>query len=324
MILGFWQTLPRPILAMAPLANVTDCAFRNIIAKTGKPHVLFTEFVSADGLQSEVAREKLLIDFKYSEIERPIVAQIFGAKPENCYKTALLIKDLGFDGIDINMGCPDKAVLKQGAGIALCKTPKLAQEIVLATKEGAGLLPVSVKTRTGFNRESVDEWIPVLLETGPAAITVHGRTCKELSQVAADWNAIAKAKKLAVGTGTLVLGNGDVSSREDALLKCAQYGTDGAMIGRAIFGNPWLFNPSLKKEDLSLPEQLAVLLEHISLFETWLLPHKNFDTMKKHFKAYVHGFVGAKELRMALMETHSSSEVKAVLEEFISPHTCPV
>ncbi len=170
---SFWNKLPRPFFALAPLANVTDCAFRELVAKYGKPDVMWTEFVSADGLCSPVGREKLMIDLAYTEAERPIVAQIFSSKPENIREAAKLVALLGFDGVDINMGCPDRTIEKQNAGAALIKNPKLAQEIIYAAKEGAGDLPVSVKTRIGYNKDILDEWIPMLLLTKPAAITIH-------------------------------------------------------------------------------------------------------------------------------------------------------
>src|SRR6185436_28374 len=176
---GFWGKLNKPIMALAPMANVTEAAFRHMIAKYGKPDVMWTEFVSADGLLSG-GREKLLVDFWYGEEERPIVAQIFGATPEHFYKVAQLVKDLKFDGVDINMGCPERSIQKQGSCAALIGNPKLAQEIIAATKEGAGDLPVSVKTRIGLSQITLDEWLPVLLKSDLGAITLHLRTRKEM------------------------------------------------------------------------------------------------------------------------------------------------
>jgi tRNA-dihydrouridine synthase len=236
MISGFWQKLKKPIFVLAPMANVTDCAFRQIIVKYGKPDVVWTEFVSCDGLCSE-GRANILIDLKYSEMERPIIAQIFGAKPDNFYKTALLLQELGFDGIDINMGCPDKSVSgKQGSGAALIQEPKLAQKIILETKRGAGKLPVSVKTRLGFNKNVLDTWLPNLLETEPAAITIHARTKKEMSKVPAHWDEIAKAVEIrntydSSPKKTLILGNGDVQDLVEAQKRVDETGCDGVMIG---------------------------------------------------------------------------------------------
>ncbi|MBI5729089.1 MAG: tRNA-dihydrouridine synthase [Candidatus Magasanikbacteria bacterium] len=319
MISGFWTKLKRPIMALAPMANVTDCAFRRIIAKYGKPDVMFTEFVSCDGLMSP-GRDKLLIDFRYTEAERPIVAQIFGSKPDNFYKTALLCQELDFDGIDINMGCPDKNVEKQGAGAYMMKNPKVAQKVVSATMRGAGKLPVSVKTRIGYNKNELATWLPALLNTELAAITVHCRTRKEMSLVPARWEHVAEAVALrdSSGSQTLILGNGDVPNLAEAEKKVAETGADGVMIGRGIFGNPWCFNRTRRPEDISLVERLRVMVEHTYLFEKLLGEHKNFDIMKKHYKAYVAGFNGAKELRIQLMEkAENAATVEEVVEKFI-------
>ena len=305
------------------MSNVTDSAFRFLFAKYGKPDVSWTEFVSVDGLVSR-GREHLLIDLKYDESERPIVAQIFGGKPENYFKVAQLLKELKFDGIDINMGCPDKNVEKQGAGASLMKNPSLAQEIILATKEGAGGLPVSVKTRIGYSKNNLAEWIPALLQTNPAAITVHARTRKEMSLVPARWEHVKEAVQIrdafqTSGEKTLILGNGDVVDLADAYKKAEETGCDGVMIGRAVFGNPWVFNRKIKREDISIPDRLKVMVEHTYLFDKFLRGHKGFDVMKKHYKAYVSGFDGAKELRVELMENSDTPEmVEKIVNEFIA------
>src|SRR3989338_6691609 len=214
---GFWKKLKKPIFALAPMSNVTDAAFLRIITKYGKADIMWTEFVSCDGLASK-GRDKLLVDFMFTKAERPIVAQIFGSKPENFYKTALLLRELGFDGIDINMGCPDKNVEKQGAGAKLMKNPELAREIIRAAKRGAGALPVSVKTRIGYNKNELAAWLPALLETEPAAIIIHCRTRQEMSLVPARWEHIAEAVALRdkAGSSTLILGNGDVANLDEA------------------------------------------------------------------------------------------------------------
>ena len=186
-MLGFWQKLNKPIFVLAPMADVTDAAFRRIIAKYGKPDVMWTEFVSADGLAlaPEAGRKKLLKHLEYSESERPIVAQFFTSTPENMKKAAKLALELGFDGVDINMGCPDRSVEKQGAGASLMKNVALARELVRAAKEGAGTLPVSVKTRTGYSKPDLENWLPEILKEDPAVVTVHARTRKEMSKVPA-------------------------------------------------------------------------------------------------------------------------------------------
>ena len=315
---NFWKALTHPILALAPMANVTDAAFRQIIAKYGKPDVMFTEFTSCDGLVSR-GREKLLIDLKFSADERPIVAQFFGSNPENFFHCAKLARELGFDGIDINMGCPDRAVEKQGAGAALIKNPRLAREIIAAAKEGAGSasrqMPVSVKTRLGYNNIELDEWLPVLLETNLAAITIHARTRKEMSAVPAHWDSVKRAVEIRnqMNSRTLILGNGDVKDSTEALLRIKETGCDGVMIGRGIFGNPWLFSSARDYRKVELPEKLRVMLEHTLLFEKLFQNQKNFDVMKKHYKAYVSGFDGAKELRLKLMESRTGEQIRDIL-----------
>ena len=337
-MINFWQNLKKPIFCLAPMADVTDCAFRILIAKHGTPDIFFTEFVSADGLCS-AGKEKLLIDLKYSENEHPIVAQIFGSKPENFEEVARMLATMGFDGIDINMGCPVKKVLNQNSCSALIRTPELAKEIILATKSGAPSLTVSVKTRIGFNKVEIDTWIPAILETNPAALTVHLRTVKEMSKVPAHWELMKdivaiRDKMNPVKDGarskTLIIGNGDVVDLEDAQRKIQETGCDGVMLGRAVFGNPTLFadkeffrvlgkNPqTTQKLFVSSPqEKLKMMLEHTKLFEQMLGGHKNFAIMKKHYKAYVNGFDGAKELRVKLMDAESAQEVENIVNDYL-------
>ena len=323
---GFWDTLPRPFFTVAPMADVTDAAFRQMIAKYsrhgepgGGPDVFWTEFVSSDGLCS-AGRDILLRDLAYSENEHPIVAQLFGSHPEHMQKAAELIASLGFDGIDINMGCPDRSIEKQGSGAAHIKNPKLAQEVILATMSGAGDLPVSIKTRVGYNKEILNEWLPKLLETKPAAITVHARTRKELSLVPARWGLVTRAVEIARGSGTLIIGNGDARDIADAEKKVAATGADGVMFGRAIFGSPWFFDRS-RTTAPALSERLEILIEHTKLFEKLLGDIKSFAIMKKHYKAYVHGFDGAKELRVSLMEASDASAVEATARAFIAENS---
>ena len=309
------------------MSDVTDIAFRYMLAKYGKNRenkdkvVFWTEFVAADGLADKLGRKKLAHILKYKERERPIVAQVFGANLENMKKACQYIASLGFDGIDINMGCPDKSVISQGAGSALIKNPKLAREIIQSAHAGiksAGLnTPVSVKTRVGFNKEDIDNWIPELLKEDISALTIHLRTTKELSLVPANWELIKKVKKCIEKSGKdiLLIGNGDVASLKDAEDKAREYGCDGVMIGRGVFGNPWFFGGGLS----SAREKMEVLIEHTQVFdEELVLPkHKGFDVMKKHFKAYVNGFDGAKELRIKLMETENSKQVEKTINTFI-------
>ena len=347
---NFWNKLSRPIMALAPMADVTDAAFRRIIAKYSKsesaatPFVMWTEFVSADGLCHPVGREKLLIDLQFTEAERPIVAQLFGANPTKMEEAAALITSLGFDGLDINMGCPDRTIERQGAGAALIKNPTLAREIIRAAKRGvasAGLpdgkagrpMPVSVKTRLGNNHDELENWLPALLAEAPAVITLHARIRKEMSKVPARWERVKEAIKIrdALGSSTLIFGNGDLTDVADAYRRVAETGADGAMLGRAIFGNPWLFKanqnvigrdfPSLtgsRQLHSDLPDmktRLRILLEHTKLFDQLLGQYKSFAIMKKHFKAYLSGVDGADKFRQKLMLAPDAATVEEIINE---------
>jgi len=318
--MSFWNTLKKPILALAPMADVTDTAFRAVIAAHGKPDVMWTEFVSADGLYHtrerhgvQDAENPLMHALRFTESERPIVAQLFGSNVETMEYAARLVAGLGFDGIDINMGCPDKSVEKQGAGAALMKNPEHARRIIAAAQKGAGSIPVSVKTRIGYSKNELATWLPELLKESPAAVTLHARTRKEMSLVPARWEHVAEAVEIrdALLSRALILGNGDIESVADAREKVAASGADGAMLGRAIFGNPWLF-AGKKTEDIPIAQRLAVLLEQCYLFETYT-PRKHFAVMKKHFKSYTTGMHGAAELREKLMECNSADEVAEVV-----------
>ena len=215
----FWHALPRPFFALAPMADVTDVAFRAMFAKYGKPDVFWTEFVSADGLCSPAGREALKVDLLFEEDQRPIVAQLFTSVPEHMYQAGMYVKELGFDGLDINMGCPDRKIEKQGCGCAMIKNPELAVAVIEAAKETG--LPVSVKTRTGYNQDEIDSWIPVLLGAGIAALSVHLRTRKEMSKVPAHWEYMHRIVALRdeLAPETLIIGNGDVMSIADGIVK---------------------------------------------------------------------------------------------------------
>jgi tRNA-dihydrouridine synthase len=277
---------------------------------------MWTEFVSADGLNS-VGQKKLLVDLKYSEKERPIVAQLFTGHPDEMKKAATLVARLGFDGLDINMGCPDRAVQKQGGGAALIKNPKIALNVLEAARAGTSI-PVSIKTRIGFN--SIDlKWIEFILKQNLPALTVHLRTRKEMSDKPAHWDLMPTIVKIRdkISPRTLIIGNGDVQSLEQAKEYAEKYGCDGVMIGRGIFGAPWFFDGCKEK---SPKERLKILVEHAKSFEKTYCGKKhikNFDVMKKHFKAYVSGWEGAKDLRTKLMGTKNAKEVEGIVGEYV-------
>lgn len=315
----FWKDLKKPFFVMAPMADVTDVAFRALVAKHGAPHVFWTEFVSADGLYHTREIQKLpdsenplMRDLLKGEGQRPIVAQIFSSNPEMIAYATKLVAELGFDGVDLNMGCPDRSVEKQGCGAAMMKSPEVARAVIRAAK-GASDLPVSVKTRIGYNKESLDEWLPVILEEAPAALTLHLRTRKEMSLVPADWELMPRAVEIRnrVNPEVLLIGNGDVTSVEQGARLVIESGCDGAMIGRGMFGNPWVF-AGRTPEDTPLAEKLAALVELAHGFES-ISPPKNFAILKKHIKAFVTGFAGAAELRARLMEAESAAELEKII-----------
>lgn len=336
--LGFWAKLPKPIIVLAPMADVTDVSFRQMFAKYGKPDVTWTEFVSADGLclapktnidkDGLSGHDKLWKDLQYFENERPIVAQLFSGNPKYMEEAAYQVTKAGFDGIDINMGCPDKAIQRQKAGSFLIKEPKRASLLIEAAKKGVKRasremkkepIPVSVKTRLGFNTDVMEEWVTHILKAKPAVLTLHARTRKEMSKVPANWNRIKDAVELrnTLKSETLIFGNGDVTSRIDAEQKVKETGCDGVMVGRGIFGNPWFFDKASQGgKTISLEQKLKALVEHTYIFEKYL-SHKNFALMKKHYKAYVHGFEHAKELRADLMDAKDVREVEEIVEKFL-------
>ena len=315
---NIWQRLPRPFFMLAPMANVTDTAFRQVVATHGRPDLMVTEFTSCEGLCS-AGRDRLVRELEFSALERPLLAQLFGPRPEAFYQCGRLARQLGFAGVDINTGCPDRAVVRQGAGCALIGDAARIAEIIAATKEGAGELPVSVKTRLGVDSDILDRWLPALLRAAPAAIAIHARTMREQSAVPAQWDAVARAVKLASGSGVAIIGNGDVRDLAHAERLVESSGADGVMLGRAIFGNPWLFNRAVDKARLGLARVLTVMLDHARLFDQLLGDVKNFVEMRRHFKAYVAGFPQAKRLRVALMQTSSLADAERVVGDYLAP-----
>ncbi len=340
---GFWDNLNKPIIALSPMDGVTDAAFRYITDKYSRPDILFTEFTSVEGIGA--GAEKLLSAFVYHKSDTPTVGQIFGSTPDDFYKTVFVLAEMGFDGVDINMGCPDPHVAKKGGGAGLIRTPKLARDIVTASKKGlndwadgkqiedVGLpetitlwvknfviknniipvrreLPVSVKTRIGYEKPVTREWIENLLSVEPANISLHGRTLKQLYSGTADWDEIAKAAELTKKTKTTLLGNGDVKSIPEALKQIKKYQTDGVLIGRAAFGNPAIFNNS----PLSVSDKLKIAIEHCEAFEE-MTPELNFLSVRKHLAWYCKGFDNASDSRIALMRSNNAKEVKIVIKQ---------
>lgn len=307
-----WHSLPRPFLVLAPLEGATDTVFRQIVASCAKPDLFFTEFTSAEGFCS-AGKERVADNVVFTPNETPIIAQIWGKDPAMLYQTARELSGMGFSGIDINMGCPDRAVVKSGCGAAMIDAPAVAREAIDAVKRGAGGLPVSVKTRIGNTSIETDRWITFLLEQGIDALTVHGRTAKELSRVPAHWDEIGKAVAIRneMTVSTAIIGNGDVKDVKEAKEKYEQYGVDGIMIGRGIFHNPWAFDRSGHVG--TTQELLDVMERHITLFNTTWGSRKNYAVLKRFYKIYVSGFPGATRWRERFMATNSAEEALEVL-----------
>lgn len=332
---------------MAPMDGVTDAAFRRIVARHHSPDITFTEFVTVDGIfacmQGKVSAEKVLDGLIYGEDEYPIIAQVFGASPEKFYAIAPFLCELGFDGIDINMGCPERVIVKSGSGAALIDNPELAKEIVSALKKGiadwvSGKLntddfpknmkayikkgseskerkevPVSVKTRIGTKSNTINEWAKYLAEMDIANVSLHGRTLKQMYEGKADWDAIAEGAKIIKESGASVLGNGDIKSVQEGKERAVKYGLDGVLVGRAIMGNPLFFSG----REPSAREKLTLALEHAKCYEE-ILGHKRFVNMRKHLIWYASGFQDASEVRAQLMKAGSAKECEDIIMEVVS------
>jgi tRNA-dihydrouridine synthase B len=348
---NFWQQISKPIIGLSPMDGITDHPFRCITKKYGNPDVMYTEFTSVEGVCH--GADRLLEDFLFDETQRPIIAQIYGTTPSSFRQTATILCELGFDGIDINMGCPAKNVAHSGAGAALIRTPKLAQEIIYETQAGIQdwvngkssrdcpditepiwreverrhallplqyqerrPLPVSVKTRIGYEKPVLKEWIPTLLETGLSAIALHGRTLSQQYGGLASWEQIAKAGEIIRNsqTGTLILGNGDVKSLEEALQKIKNYQIDGTLLGRTSMGNPTVFQKALP--ELLATSLFKIAFEHAQLFEKTFSyqARYNFLPMRKHLGWYVHDVPNASQIRQEIYRTNNSSEFRDVMK----------
>src|SRR5919109_5186605 len=363
--MNFWQTIDRPIIGLSPMDGVTDAAFRFIAARHGRPDVVFTEFVNVE--TAFFAPHTLIKDFTYSVTERPVVAQVYGHSPEMFYKVAHIVCELGFDGLDINMGCPAKKVAAKGSGAALILDPDLARSIIRATRRGIRdwfegqklsdlkidpqfiqklglssrlgiglnasstrrLIPVSVKTRIGYDRVIVEQWIQTLIEERPAAISLHGRTLSQGYRGSADWEAIGRAAEVARNSGTLILGNGDLQDMLDVYRRVREAGVDGVLLGRSAQGNPWIFRAkdqvklglrshgavSVQLAPVSLEERVRVILEHSHLFEkSW--GTQCFVGMRKHLAWYCHTLPRSAELRFSMVRVNNAADVARCLSHY--------
>ena len=363
--MNFWQKIDKPIMGLSPMDGVTDASFRFITAKHGGPDVTFTEFVNVEA--AFFAPHTLLRDLTYTEIERPVIAQIYGHTPELFYKVAHLVCELGFDGLDINMGCPAKKVAAKGSGAALIRTPELARMIIQSARQGIqdwrdgqtladlgidtvfseknGLanrlrggqemaaerrsIPLSVKTRIGYDNVVVEEWMQTLLEENLSAITLHGRTLRQGYKGSADWDAIGRAVEIAKNSATLILGNGDLKDMEGVCRRVHETGVDGVLLGRAAQGNPWIFRAkeqvkqalrsaagvTIDSPSVGLEERFRVLLEHSRHFEKHSMI-RSFVGMRKHLAWYCYDSPGAAELRAQMVRVSHIEEVVQCLSAY--------
>ncbi|MCY4485687.1 MAG: tRNA-dihydrouridine synthase [Deltaproteobacteria bacterium] len=357
--MDFWHRIEKPIIGLSPMDGVTDASFRLVAARHGRPDLCMTEFTSVEGICC--GADSFVRDFSYGDCERPILAQIYGRTPEAFYKVAHMVCELGFDGLDINMGCPAKNVANKGCGAGLILNPELAVTIIRAARRGiedwaAGQrleevgfapevlervrhmnrgrvplparkrIPLSVKTRVGYDKVAVDEWIPVLLGEKPAALSLHGRTLKQMYKGFADWDAIQRTVELARDLPTLILGNGDLKSMSDAVDRIRQTGVDGVLLGRGAMGNPWIFRDKQWAKDtlagiapasghgldVSREERTRVLLEHSRHFES-LWGERRFHAMRKHLAWYCKGFRGAAQWRAQMVRARNAEEVARIV-----------
>jgi nifR3 family TIM-barrel protein len=365
----FWHTLPQPIIGLSPMDGVTDAAFRWIVAQHGKPDVQCTEFMHVE----ELCRGTALAwrQLRFVELERPVLAQLYGTNPDRFYQAAQVVCALGFDGVDINMGCPAKSVTARGAGAALITNPPLARDIIRAVQAGVrdwasghaiatiGLqprvveqlqaltsavsrmqrgpriaLPVSVKTRLGYDAVVIEDWVSTLLDERLEAIAIHGRTLTQMYRGQADWDAIRRAAQLGCDTSTLVLGNGDLGTISDVVERVRQTRVQGVLIGRGALGNPWIFRAkawaqyqgaraaaSPPPPDVSAHDRLRVALEHARYFER-LGDGRPFPAMRKHLGWYCREFPGAAETRAQMFKTTNAADVARVIATFQGACDC--
>lgn len=313
---NFWRELPRPFFVLAPMEDVTDVVFRHVVSEAGRPDVFFTEFTNTESFCHPEGVHSVRGRLTFTEDEQPIVAHIWGDKPEHFREMSIGMAEMGFKGIDLNMGCPVPNVATKGKGSGLIQRPETAAEIIQAAK--AGGLPVSVKTRLGYS--DIDEWrdwLTHVFEQDIASLSIHLRTRKEMSKVDAHWELIGEIKKVrdAIAPDTLLTINGDIPDRKTGLELAEKYGIDGVMIGRGIFQNPYAFEKEPKEH--TSEELLGLLRLHLDLFDKYTKEEpRQFKPLRRFFKVYVRGIKGAGELRHQLMSTSTTDEVRTLLDEF--------
>ncbi|MCM0450728.1 tRNA-dihydrouridine synthase [Staphylococcus aureus] len=313
---NFWSELPRPFFILAPMEDVTDIVFRHVVSEAARPDVFFTEFTNTESFCHPEGIHSVRGRLTFSEDEQPMVAHIWGDKPEQFRETSIQLAKMGFKGIDLNMGCPVANVAKKGKGSGLILRPDVAAEIIQATKTGG--LPVSVKTRLGYYEiDEWKDWLKHVFEQDIANLSIHLRTRKEMSKVDAHWELIEAIKNLRdeIAPNTLLTINGDIPDRKTGIELAEKYGIDGVMIGRGIFHNPFAFEKEPREH--TSKELLDLLRLHLSLFNKYEKDEiRQFKSLRRFFKIYVRGIRGASELRHQLMNTQSIAEARALLDEF--------
>ena len=372
MTTSFWKTLSQPIIGLAPMDGVTDSAFRYIVATYGKPDIVFTEFTNVHDICS--GRLKVLDSLRYSEVERPIIAQIYGKDPALFYQAAHVVCELGFDGLDINMGCPSKNVASSGSGAGLIRTPNLALELMDRAKKGIqdwaagqtlaeiGLkpsalqaiaqlkaehpdltegqerssIPLSVKTRLGFDCNIIDEWSDCLVQGRPEVISMHGRTLSQMYRGQSDWEAMAQAATRIRNHGILAIGNGDIKSLPEASQRIQDSGVNGVLIGRGALGNPWIFQEieqvrkactketplELETSEPNIDEKFQAMITHAQCFEA-INGTERFVRMRKHLGWYCSSFPHAAAMRVQMVRTNGTQDVKNILDTYIETQKTP-
>ncbi len=314
--MNIWDDLPQPFFVLAPMDDVTDTVFRQIVGQCAAPDLYFTEFVNVDGLQSP-GRHALLKKLQFTAQEKPIIAQLWGKVPENYYKTIKELKEMGFAGIDLNMGCPVKAVVQNGCCAALINNRGLTEEILAASREAVGKdFPLSVKTRLGFSEVDLS-WHEFLLNQKLNALTIHGRTARQLSAVPADWATIGEIRALrdSLSPATRIIGNGDVLTRAQGLALAAKHQLDGIMVGRGVFQDPFVFAKQSPWADWTKEQKIDLYRRHVELFKkTWQKGERATVSLNKFCKIYINGFDGAKELREQLMAARTADHLLELLE----------
>lgn len=313
---NFWQELPRPFFVLAPMEDVTDVVFRHVVSEAGRPDVFFTEFTNSVSYCHPEGRNSVRGRLTFTEDEQPMVAHIWGDEPKYFREMSIGMAKEGFSGIDINMGCPVPNVAGNGRGSGLIKRPEVAAELIEAAK--AGGLPVSVKTRLGYLKvDEWKEWLTHLLKQDIANLSIHLRTKKEMSKVDAHWELIPEIVELRneIAPHTLITINGDIPDRKTGLELAEKYGVDGVMIGRGIFHNPYAFEKEPREH--SSKELLELFRIHLDLFDMYTVDEpRAFKPLRRFFKIYVKGIRGASDLRAQLMETETTNDVRALLDEF--------